>query len=151
MDMRYIQVILSSLVIFSVFVTPLQAGCCMTKPAQAVEQSPMSSGDSCCMMKITQSTEHVDQPLAPCESREGECPKCTRSAMSHHGCGAEQLIVTQDAAQSPALLATQLVMAANNLSIVQLATPFATPFSPVIQLSLDTARSLCAQHTLLTL
>ncbi|MFG0247484.1 MAG: hypothetical protein ACF8OB_01250 [Phycisphaeraceae bacterium JB051] len=149
--MRILSVILPLLVVTAVFIAPLQMGCCMsekTAPIQQVQEQP----SSCCTMKITQSvtqsSHSTDQPLAPCQPQRNDCPRCTRTVMSHHSCDADQLVISQ-----PIELPTQadcFVLALNTLTLNQ---PLAQsqPWQAADNLiSSAPARTLCAQHCLLT-
>lgn len=151
--MRSLQTILTTLVMLSVFITPLQAGCCMVMPTHPKPEMKVESAGSCCMSKMVKSHEtqpQVDQPLAPCKSREGQCPKCTNTVMTQQGCDANPVTVTQESISSHDQLQIHLSLALATLSILEPTSLSQASFAVPMTMPVTTVRSLCAQHTLLT-
>lgn len=146
--MRLIQTMLTLLVILTVFLTPLQAGCCMVMPIPQQELETKTGG-SCCISKMAaiQTDIPTAPPLAPCKSREGQCPRCTHTVMAQHGCATDQLVFTQDSniELTPCLSFALCTLSADH----PIWRPVAVDLT-VIATKLNTARTLCAQHTLLT-
>jgi hypothetical protein len=146
MRMRIAQTMLASLVMLAVFIAPLQAGCCMTSP-QPSQKAPTSH--SCCAMKMASQPVPSNEPLSPCRTDDGQCPKCTHTVLAHNGCTSDDAALT--ASQSPDI-ATLLNL---HFMVPAVDQPLVLPViasSPVAQvLPSVSARSLCAQHCLLTI
>ncbi|HAI10525.1 MAG TPA: hypothetical protein DCM28_02395 [Phycisphaerales bacterium] len=145
--MRITQTIATLLVILTVLLAPLQVGCCMVMPSQSSQVSQMDIPSSCCSKKKVAADIPLDHPLAPCESRDGQCPRCTRMLKAKSGCIAEMI----PAAQQVDTLPTQnLLLDLNQIAWVQPSTPSLNSFAIDTCLESVTARTLCADHILLT-
>jgi len=143
--MSIAQTIFASLVILAVLFAPLQAACCMSDEQTQEVEAPTSFCDS----HMTADKSSIDQPLLPCNNTRGDCPKCNHASIANATCGDGASI---NLTHSVADIVWPVCFDLSHLSITQSINVVTDiDFFSSQPLRLTVARSLRAQHCLMTL